>query len=354
MTNSTIAENNLEKTSKNKTKKAILLVNLGTPNSPEPKDVRAYLDEFLSDPRVIDINAVGRYILLKGIILPTRPKRVSKLYKDIWLKEGSPLLVYGKQVTEKLQKRLGDDYHVELAMRYGNPSLESTLAKFKGNAYDSIKVIPLFPQYASASTASVIEKVMNIVKKWQVIPSIDFKSYFYNDENYLHACAEVAKKYFQEKYDHILFSFHGIPERQIKAGDETNYCQFNSCCETINEKNKLCYRAQCFQTAYKLAEKLNIDKKDYTICFQSRLGRTPWIKPYTDFIIKEMAEKGHKKLLVFAPSFVSDCLETSYEISVEYDTLFKSHGGEKVQLVESLNNHEVWVEALEKMIKSGL
>ena len=265
MSNSSIVENNITVENKSKTKKGILLVNLGTPNSPKAKDVRIYLDEFLSDPRVIDINAVARFMLLKVIILPTRPKRVSKLYEKIWLKEGSPLLVYGKQVREKLQARLGEDYHVELAMRYGNPSLDAALDKFKGNAYDSIKVIPLFPQYASASTASVIEKVMRIVKDWQVIPSINFQSYFYNNENYLHACTEVAKKYFTEKYDHILFSFHGIPERHIKAGDETNYCQFGTCCETITEKNKMCYRAQCFQTAYKLAERLNIDKKFYNL-----------------------------------------------------------------------------------------
>ncbi len=350
MINLDVSKDNLKSENKKKTKKGILLVNLGTPNSPKASDVRKYLNEFLSDPRVIDINAIARFMLLKIIILPIRPKRVSKLYEKIWLKDGSPLLVYGKQVREKLQEKLGDEYHVELAMRYGNPSLESALNKFKGNAYDSIKVVPLFPQYASASTASVIEKVMSIVKSWQVIPSIDFKSYFYNDENYLNACAEIGKKYLTEKYDHILFSFHGIPERQIKAGDEANYCQFGACCETITEKNKLCYRAQCFQTAYKIAEKLNIDKKDFTISFQSRLGRTPWIKPYTDFIIKEMSDKGYKKLLVFAPSFVSDCLETSYEISVEYDELFKKYGGEKVQLVESLNNSDVWISALEKML----
>lgn len=351
MTNSGIAENNLKNIKKNATKKGVLLVNLGTPKSPEPKDIRVYLDEFLSDPRVIDINGFARYLLLKCIILPTRPKRVSKSYKEIWTEKGSPLLHYSVDVKNMLQERLGEDYHVELAMRYGEPSLEKALNVFKGNKYDYVKVIPLFPQYASASTASVIEKIMSIVKNWQTIPSLDIKSYFYNDENYINANVEVAKKYLTEKYDHILFSFHGIPERQIKAGDNNNYCQFNSCCETINEKNQFCYRAQCFQTAFSIAEKLNIDKKDYTICFQSRLGRTPWIKPYTDHIIKEMADKGYKKLLVFAPSFVSDCLETVFEVSVEYDLLFKSYGGEKVQLIESLNNHEVWIDALEKMVK---
>lgn len=349
MVNSEITENKRVKI-QGKTKKAILLVNLGTPKSPEPSDIRVYLDEFLSDPRVVDINPVGRFMLVKAIILPTRPKRISKFYKHIWLKDGSPLLVYSKQVQEELQRRMGDDYHVELAMRYGQPSIDQALKKLKNPMYESIKVIPLFPQYASASTASVIEKIMNIVKSWSSIPDIKFKSYFYDDINYLDACAEVAKKYMDEKYDHYLFSFHGIPERQIKAGDDYNYCSFGSCCETINEKNQFCYRAQCFQTAYGIAERLNIKKENYSISFQSRLGRTPWIKPYTDFVIKEMAEKGYKKILVFSPSFVSDCLETVYEVSVEYDTLFKTHGGEKVQLVESLNNHPAWIDALEKIV----
>ncbi|MBC7473290.1 MAG: ferrochelatase [Candidatus Sericytochromatia bacterium] len=334
-----------------KTKKAILLVNLGTPNSPEPSDIRVYLNEFLSDPRVIDIHPVGRFMLVKMIILPTRPRKVSKYYKHIWMDNGSPLLVHGRKVQEQLQKKLGDDYDVQLAMRYGNPSIQKALDKFKSSIYESIKVIPLFPQYASASTASVIEKVMRIVKDWPSIPNIDIKSYFYNDPDYIHACVEVGKTYLtKEKYDHILFSFHGIPERHIKNGDYENYCKFGSCCETITEKNQFCYRAQCVQTAYSIAEKLGFTKEQFTICFQSRLGRTPWIKPYTDFVIKEMAQKGHKKLLVFAPSFVSDCLETAYEISVEYDELFKSVGGEKVQLVESLNSNPVWIDALEKIV----
>ena len=236
-------------------------------------------------------------------------------------------------------------------MRYGTPSIESALNNFKTSGVSSIIVLPLFPQYASASTASVIEKIMNIVKKWQIIPSIEFKNYFYNDNNYIEVCSEIGKKYLvSEKYDHILFSFHGIPERQIKAGDYDNVCNFGTCCESITAQNQYCYRAQCFQTAYLIANKLGIEKKDFTISFQSRLGRTPWIKPYTDHIIKEFANKGYKKILVFCPSFVSDCLETSYEVSFEYHELFKSLGGEKVQLVESLNSNPIWIEALKNIV----
>lgn len=334
-----------------KLKKGILLVNLGTPKSFSIKDIRTYLNEFLSDPRVIDIPAVLRFLLLKLIILPARPKRISAQYKKIWLESGSPLLVYSKHVKNKLQQALGNNYHVELAMRYGEPSLEEALLKLKYAGLESIYVLPLFPQYASASTASVIEKVMDIVKKWQTIPSVKIKSYFYNDENYLNACAEVGKKYLEEKYDHILFSFHGIPERHIKAGDQQNFCNFGSCCETINERNQYCYRAQCFQTAYSIAQRLGLAKTDFSISFQSRLGKTPWIKPFTDLVIKEYAEKGFKKILVFCPSFVSDCLETSYEVSIQYGELFKSMGGTKVQLVESLNEHPSWINALQKMVR---
>jgi ferrochelatase len=334
-----------------KFKKGILLVNLGTPESTSIADIRKYLNEFLSDPRVIDIPWLYRFLLLQLIILPTRPKRISAYYKRIWLKEGSPLMVYSKHVQEKLQSELGSKYIVELAMRYGDLSIEKALNKLKGQNLQSIFIIPLFPQYASASTASVIEKVMAIVKKWQVIPDIKIKSYFYNDPNYLDACSAVGKKYLEEKYDHILFSFHGIPERQIKAGDYQDVCQFGSCCETITESNQYCYRAQCFQTAYAIAVRLGIPRSHFTISFQSRLGRTPWIKPYTDFVIRELAEKGFKKILVFCPSFVSDCLETLYEVSIEYNELFKSLGGIKVQLVESLNADPLWVKALEEIVR---
>ena len=331
-------------------KKGILLVNVGTPASTEPRDISKYLNEFLSDPRVIDIPWLARFMLIQLTIIPKRPKRISGPYKKIWMAEGSPLLVYGKKITEELQKQLGDSYQVELAMRYGEPSIEKALKKFKHSEFKEIKVIPLFPQYASASTATVTERIMDVVKKWTVIPSIEFKTHFYDNEDYLNACAEIGKKYLSESYDHFLFSFHGIPERQIKAGDYDNACSFDSCCEKISGKNQYCYRAQCFQTAYSIAGKLGFSKENYSISFQSRLGKTPWIKPYTDHILKDFADKGYKKILVFCPSFISDCLETSYEVSVEYDNLFKSLGGTKIQLVESLNANPLWIQTLKNMV----
>ncbi len=238
-----------------------------------------------------------------------------------------------------------------MAMRYQSPSLEDGLEKFRKSAIDKLIVFPLFPQYASASTGSVNEKVMDIVSKWETFPEIKFIGSFFEDKGFIEAFAEVGKKHNHKEYDHVLFSFHGLPERQILKGDQHNFCLKDGCCDQINDKNHLCYRGQCHATARKIAEALQIPKEKYTICFQSRLGRDPWIKPYSDIVIKERAKAGDKKLLIFAPAFVSDCLETLYEIGTEYDVLFKEHGGEKVVMVESLNGSHRWIEAMREIIE---
>jgi len=338
-------------------KTGIFLVNLGTPDSPSVKDVRKYLREFLSDPRVIDVSPVGRWALVNFIISPFRAPRSAKLYKEIWNPalsgtggNGSPLLYYSVRQKELLQQRLGNDYVVEMAMRYQSPSIESVLEKFHDPSFKKIKIIPLFPQYASASTGSVHEKIMSIVSRWQVIPEIEFVSHFCNDENFIKAFATIGRTYSPSSYDHVLMSFYGLPERQILKADQYNYCLKENCCASLTERNAFCYRAQCYETARLITAKLQIPFEKYTVTFQSRLGRTPWIKPYTDEVLIERAKKGDKKILVFAPAFVSDCLETIYEIGVEYDVLFKKHGGEKVQLVESLNDHPLWIEASAAMI----
>jgi len=334
-------------------KKGILLVNLGTPDSPETKDVRKYLNEFLMDPRVIDINPVSRALLVKGIIAPFRAPKSGKLYKHIWSKEtGSPLLHYSLLQHKALQERLGDDYQVELAMRYQSPSIESALERLKENLVESIQVIALFPQYASASTGSVHDKVMDIVRKWQTIPSISFTNSFHNNKLMIQTFADNAKKYNPETFDHILFSFHGLPQRQLLKCDHTgNYClKSANCCDNLNDTNKFCYSAQSHDTAKLIAEKLNIPKERYTICFQSRLGSDPWVQPYTSKVIEELAKEGKKRLLVFCPAFVADCLETVYEVTEEYGGEFKALGGEHVQLVESLNDSPTWIDALEQMV----
>ncbi|MFI5137564.1 MAG: ferrochelatase [Sphingobacteriales bacterium] len=334
-------------------KKGILLVNLGTPDSPETKDVRKYLDEFLMDPRVIDVNPVLRTFLVKGIIVPFRSPKSAKLYKKIWSDEtGSPLLHYSKLQHLLLQQRLGDEYQVELAMRYQSPSIESALDRLKASLVDSIQVIPLFPQYASASTGSVHEKIMDLVKGWQTIPAISFVNSFHDNELMIATFAANAEKYKPDTYDHILFSFHGLPQRQLIKCDHTgNYClKVDGCCNTLNDTNKLCYSAQSHHTARLIAEKLNIPKEKYTICFQSRLGKDPWVKPYTSEIVAKLANEGKKRLLVFCPAFVADCLETVYEVTEEYGAEFKALGGEHIQLVESLNDSPMWIDALETMV----
>ncbi|MCW9066530.1 MAG: ferrochelatase [Ignavibacteriaceae bacterium] len=340
-----------------KLKTAVLLVNLGTPDSPSVKDVRKYLFEFLNDPRVIDIPTLARAILVNLIIVPFRAPKSAKIYQELWANSGlpdgkkdSPILYYGKSVQEKLQQSLGGNYDVYIAMRYKNPSLDDVLKDVYKKYYEKIIVIPLFPQYASATTGSVIDKVMNIMSKWWVIPGVKFISQYYDDEGIINTIVERAKKYDIDEYDHILFSYHGLPVRQVdKVYKDGTLCEEHNCETEINETNKFCYKATCYATTRLIAQKLNLPKEKYTVCFQSRLDKK-WLEPFADKTIIEQAKKGVKKLLVFSPAFVADCLETLIEIGSEYQKLFEENGGEKVQLVESLNDHPMWIETLKNMV----
>ncbi|GAB3911202.1 ferrochelatase [Mucilaginibacter boryungensis] len=336
-------------------KKGVLLVNLGTPDSAATPDVRKYLNEFLMDGRVIDINPVSRALLVRGIIVPFRAPKSAKLYREIWSDEtGSPLLYYSILQQKLLQEKLGDEYMVELAMRYQTPSIEAALDRLKNALVSEIKVIALFPQYASASTGSVYEKVMRLVGQWQTIPNISFVNSFHDNPLMIEAFADNAKKHQPENYDHILFSFHGLPQRQLIKCDHThNHClKTADCCQTLTDVNKFCYSAQSYDTARLIAGKMGLSPDQYTVCFQSRLGSDPWVQPYTSQVIAKLAEEGKKKLLVFCPAFVADCLETVYEVSVEYHEEFKEKGGEHVQLVESLNDNPKFIEALVGMVKN--
>ncbi len=336
-------------------KKGVLIVNLGTPDSPATADVRKYLDEFLMDERVIDVNPVLRTMLVKGIIVPFRGPKSAKLYKEIWSETtGSPLLHYSLLQQDLLQRQLGNDYHVELAMRYQSPSIETALENLKNAQVETIRVIPLFPHYASASSGSVLQKVMELVSKWPTIPNISFVNSFHDNELMIKVFADNAKKYQPETYDHILFSFHGLPQRQLKKSDHSGkHClQADNCCSTLTDDNKFCYSAQCHHTARLIADQLAIPADKFTVCFQSRLGKDPWVQPYTSVVIEELAKKGSKRLLVFCPAFVADCLETVYEVTVEYGDEFKKLGGDHVQLVESLNDHPLWIDALEGLVKA--
>ncbi|GAB3992104.1 ferrochelatase [Spirosoma daeguense] len=342
-------------TKKSVGKTGVLIVNLGTPDSPSVPDVRKYLREFLMDGRVIDIPLIPRSLLINGIIVPFRAPKSAKIYKELWTDTGSPLKYYGHRVVDELQKLLGDDYVVKLAMRYQSPSLEAGLAEFQKQGLTDIIILPLFPQYASASTGSVYQKVMEIVKPWEVIPSIRFVNRFLEHPLFIEGFAQTARKYMAaHDYDFFLFSYHGLPESQIRKGDITKTtCRFGDCCGTYHSMNQHCYRAQCFETTRLLVEALRIPEGKYITSFQSRLGSDPWIKPYTDEVIKELPGKGIKSVLAFSPAFVADCLETTIEVGVEYKELFEQAGGAHWQLVESLNDSPIWIDALVDLIKSA-
>ena len=348
-------------------KTGILLINLGTPDSPKTSDVRRYLTEFLNDPRVIDINAVGRFFLVNGIIVPFRAPKSAKIYKELWQLWGgqSPLLMYGNKLKELVQQKFqAENCTVELAMRYQNPSLDDVLARMEQARYDQIIILPLFPHYASSSTGSAVEKTLKLIRKWWTVPEIKIVSHFFDHPGYIDAFVDRARQYLTPDavakhgplggYDHVMFSYHGLPERQIEKVHPERTCAQCNCPEKFNASQSHCYRNECYQTTRLIAEKLGIPKDKYTVSFQSRLGRTPWLTPYSDKVVEDQAKGGAKKLLAFSTAFVADCLETSIEIGHEYQGIFTANGGEKVQLVESLNDSPVWVNAVCEMIKERL
>lgn len=332
-------------------KKGVLIVNLGTPDAPSRPAVYRYLKQFLLDRRVIDYSWLPRNLLVRGIIAPFRSGSSARLYQKLWTKEGSPLKIYGEKLAGEVQKLLGDSFAVELAMRYQNPSIESAIEKLQAKKVGEIIVLPLFPQYASATTGSIHEEVMRVLSRKENIPALKMINSFYDNEKMIDVFVENARKYDVSVYDHVLFSYHGLPQRQLKKADDDNHCLVKeNCCATISAKNQFCYSAQCFATSQAIAKKLNLKPSEYTICFQSRLGPEAWLQPYTSKTIEERRQKGDKKLLVFCPAFVSDCLETTIEIAEEYRNEFLQSGGEQLDLVESLNDHPKWIEALRELI----
>lgn len=335
------------------TKTGILLVNLGTPDSYKTSDVRKYLIEFLTDGRVIDIPFIPRQMLVRGIIGPFRSPKSAATYKEIWTEEGSPLLVISQKLRDLVAEELGADYQVELAMRYQSPSVESVLERFKGKPLKKLKVFPLFPQYASATTGSVHQEVMRVLSGWQTIPDVEFINSYPVNPGMVDTFVELGNAHEIGSYDHVLFSFHGLPERQLVKADEGNHCvQSESCCFQWDGRNYYCYGAQCYATAQAIAGKLGLEESNYTVCFQSRLGKQPWKQPYTSEVIEKLAkEKGAKRLLCFCPAFTADCLETIFEIGEEYAEEFVEHGGEKLTLVEGLNTHPKWVNAVVDMVR---
>jgi ferrochelatase len=335
-------------------KTGVLLIQLGTPDSPSTSDVRRYLSEFLNDPRVIDLPWVVRKLLVNGIIVPFRAPKSAKIYKELWhIGNGvSPLLSHTETITKLVQERFdATEVKIEMAMRYQNPSMDVVLEKMRLANYDQLIILPLFPQYASASSGSAIEKAMNIIRKWWVIPDVKIISQFWDHSGYIDSIVERAKAFDLKEYDHVLFSYHGLPERQVdKVYEGTDLCEDQPCDVEVNDKNKFCYKATSYATTRLIAEKIGLKESDYTVCFQSRLDKK-WLTPFSDKVVEEWGKKGAKKLLVFSPAFVADCLETIIEIGEEYQEIFEKFGGEKVQLVPSSNDHPLFVDCLADLIQ---
>jgi len=336
-------------------KTGVLLLNLGSPEAPTAAAVRPYLREFLSDPRVIDIPAPLRWILLNLFILPTRPAKSAEAYSQVWMPEGSPLLVHSRAFTEKMARELGDEYVVGLGMRYGNPSIPSVLDALLREPLKELVVVPLYPQYASSSTGTALEVVLRELSTRWNIPPVRVTEPFFNDHGYIEAMAENAAPHLEAfKPDHVLFSYHGLPERHIRKSEGApGHCLAadDSCCASLTARNAFCYRAQSFATTRALVARLNLGAAHTSTAFQSRLGRTPWIKPYTDEVLVTLARAGVKRLAVFSPSFVADCLETLEEMSIRGAETFVEAGGEALHLIPALNAHDAWVGAAAGIIR---
>lgn len=325
--------------------KGVLLINVGTPAAVSTPAIRRYLREFLSDPRVLDVSAPMRWLLLNFLILPFRPQKSRAAYAKIWSDQGSPLLTHSLAQASALERLLG--MPVVLGMRYGQPSISSALAELERRGAQELVIVPLYPQYSSASTGSAIDAVFAALRGRTVMPAIRVVSPFYDHPGFLDAFTQVALPVLQaNKPDHVLFSYHGLPERQVRAVDATGrHCLgAATCCDALGEANRHCYRAQAFATSRALAARLA--PPSWSVSFQSRLGRVPWIRPYTDQVLQELATRGVRRLAVVCPSFVADCLETLEEIALRARDTWLSAGGESLVLVPSLNAHPRWIEAL--------
>lgn len=330
-------------------KTAVLLLNVGTPDSPSVKDVRSYLSEFLNDPRVIDLPWLARKILVNLIIVPFRAPKSAGLYKQLWTEKGSPLLVHSRSVREKLSERAGSDFAFFVAMRYGNPNIREALEQVKKIGASRLILVPMFPHYASSSTGTALEAVMKMVKGWNVIPEITVTGQFYNHPLFLEAFAKKIRSYAPETYDHIVFSYHGLPVSHISHIHPDQDCASCACDREFPAHGTFCYRATCYETTRLLADRLGLKEGTYSHSFQSRLS-DKWLKPFTDELLKQKAGEGVRKLLIVAPAFVADCLETTVELGVEYKKLFIGNGGVSLEYVESLNDMPEWIEALYEII----
>ncbi len=329
--------------------KGVLLVNLGSPGSPTAKDVKPYLDEFLMDERVIDAPKWLRTLLVRGIILQTRPKKSAKAYAKIWWEEGSPLIVLSERFTEKVKAHT--KMPVALGMRYGSMSIKKGLQQLKDQGVDEVLLVPLYPHYAMSSYETVVVKTMEV--KEQSFPEMKLTTLpaFYKSPEYIKVLSEsIAEGLKDFDYDHILFSYHGIPERHIRKSDPTRFhCKIDgSCCSVNSVAHHTCYRHQVYETTKLVKAELGLPEEKVSSSFQSRLAGDPWLKPYTDFEFERLAKEGKTKLAVVTAAFVSDCLETLEEIAMEGKEQFEEAGGEQYKHIPCLNDGEAWVKVMAK------
>ncbi|MGS0748272.1 ferrochelatase [Halpernia sp. GG3] len=325
--------------------KGILLVNLGSPKSTKVGDVKTYLDEFLMDEKVIDYPWFFRSLLVQGIILNFRPKKSAAAYQTVWMDEGSPLIVFTERIQVKLQKLY--DIPVEIGMRYAQPSIESGIRKLVEKGVTEIVLFPLYPQYAMSTTETVIDKAEEVRKKYFPEVKINYIEPFYNREIYIDCLAESIREKLPENFDALQFSFHGLPERHLYKTDPTNTCKIGECCfRENNPAHQFCYRHQCYKVTETVIKKLGLPKEKVLVTFQSRLGNDKWIEPYTDFTLENLPAKGIKNLAVVCPAFVSDCLETLEEISVEGKEIFEHAGGETFNYIPCLNDEDRWIDVV--------
>ena len=334
-------------------KKGILLVNLGSPDSPEPKDVKKYLGEFLMDERVIDIPLIARTALVKGIILNTRQKQSAAAYKKIWWDEGSPLIVLSERLQNKIQEQV--EYPVALAMRYGSMTIKKGLQELVDKGVDEVLLFPLYPQFAMATTETITVLVEEL--RQQYFPNLKIESVpaFYSKPDYIEVLSNSIKKHLEDKnYEHVLFSYHGVPERHIKKSDVTkSHCKIDkSCCVTPSKAHEYCYRHQCLEVTRLVAKKLQFKENTFSTSFQSRLGFDPWLQPYTDRTIERLGKQGIKNMAIVTPAFVSDCLETLEEIAMEGQEIFHEMGGKDFTTVPCLNDDNELVTLLSKWINT--
>lgn len=331
-------------------KQGVLLVNLGSPDSSSVGDVRRYLREFLMDGRVLDAPWPIRFGVVHFAILPTRPRQSAEAYEKIWTAEGSPLIVTSRRIQQALQTRVA--LPVELAMRYQNPSIPAAIARLKAAGVDDLLLVPLFPHYAMSSYETAVERVKEVLRRQAPGIRLRVQPPYFDHPDYVAALVGSAQPYLAKEWDHLLFSFHGIPERHLRKSDPTGaHClQVPDCCQKASPAHARCYRAQCFRTVESFVQTAGLPAAKYSVAFQSRLGRDPWLKPYTDFELERLAKAGVRRLLVLCPAFVSDCLETLEEIRMRGAETFCAAGGSELVQIPCLNEHPLWIVALERMV----